>query len=148
MRLFVAALILALTPPPALAQEKTWLCVVEKVTGFGYLDGHWESIDFTFDTGFPARYLLQGNETKWVWKNWGKDTGQKCDFIHDPVVLEKGLLSLSALAKSESLHCDAPQGGRVTVNLLQKFFEVYQPGYWTGNTDDISIISIGTCAPL
>jgi hypothetical protein len=63
------------------AEDKNYLCVADKATGFALRNGNWVSTDFNVS---DERYILslsseKGKESIYVWKNFGSETGYDCE---------------------------------------------------------------------
>ena len=126
-------LVAFLSPGTALGQEPlSWLCTLDKVTGFMFKDGAWISTNFTAKGGFIVerirrerdhgiRYQLRSTDSKY----WSS-----CDVDH------------------EFVSCQFPTEVVLNTKSL-RFLWSYRVGYIDGRDDNQNTpaIGIGKCSP-
>jgi len=117
----------------AVAQEShTWVCSLDKVTGFIFKDGNWVSTDFAAN----SKFIIRGIETKrsrgtiYQLRSAESENWSACD------------------VDDEYVSCPFPTEVLFDTRTL-RFLWSYRAGYIDGRDDNQNspAIGIGTCAP-
>lgn len=122
----LVALILILIAPTWAAAEK-YICLAEKASGFGYLNGEWIGTKLTAN----EKYLVSFDERKV--SIFGRDTGghENCNFLHFGSII----------------YCQEGFGTFIMNKKNLRFMSSHPfIDYVRGNTEGTPNITIGTCS--
>lgn len=149
---WIIAIILALAPLSVSAEEKTWLCLLDKATGFIFKNGEWKQ--GPFDTSL--RFLLKQSGDTWTWAKFGESRSVSCTPWEPVGYVAECRDDVQGFTGPDAPLCGLICTGRnrfeyTHINLKSLQFTVSIPGGWVNTPSekpDTPILALGTCALL
>lgn len=112
--------------------QTSYLCISSIANGLKYdkVKNSWVSAVFLAN----EKYIFVKDNNKWEWREFGKQTGFKCDGFSDN--------------RQTAIGCDLAFGHVWFNRQTLRFGKAYYAGYVNGETSDTPSIELGTCTVL